>query len=276
MVVIAAVGCAMAIALSFEGGASGARPVGGKTQSVVFSTPGKYVWVVPSGVKSVTVLVRGAAGGHSRTVGGGPGGETQAKFTVRPAQTLEIVVGGMGEDTEHGTTFADGVFAGGAGGFNGGGRGGDSTSPDVGAGGGGASDVRIDAIGNTCAARMDCPLAARVVVAGGGGGAGAGAAAAGGFGGGFDGLAGSSGVGGTQDGDGTASFGAGGSASATCLCGSGGGGGGWFGGAGGASLGGGGGGSGYLNPFVLSGSSSVGNTLGSVGSVNDGLVAITW
>ncbi|WP_340540920.1 glycine-rich protein [Nocardioides sp. GXZ039] len=258
-----------AAALATAGGASGAP---GKGSQEIFDAPGTYAWTVPNGVKSVTVLVRGAAGGHSASASGGVGGESQAKLAVAPGQSLQIVVGGRGQGVEPGGA------AGGAGGFNGGGDGTDAgLFRDPGAGGGGASDIRIDALSGACAAALTCPLSARIVVAGGGGGAGgdSGSPLDGGAGGGFAGLGSGAGAGGTQDGG--SGFGTGGSGdSADCPCSAGGGGGGWFGGNHGAPGAGGGGGSGYVNPLVVSGSSSVGNIECSVGSCGDGLVVLRW
>lgn len=106
-------------------------------------------WVIPPCVGTMTIDVKGAAGGTGASSGpvGGNGGAARAVFTATPGITLYIAVGGMGSVT--------------AGGFNGGGNGGTSSSTQ-GAGGGGASDVRA----GTNA------LSSRIIVAAGGGGGG--------------------------------------------------------------------------------------------------------
>lgn len=266
----ATVAATITMAVTMAGSATGA-----KVQQVAFTTPGSYSWTVPTGVRAVSVEVRGAAGGNTIGTAGGMGGQTAAKFAVVPAQKLQVVVGGKGGNGEF-------QGSGGTGGFNGGGNGtGFGPLPDAGAGGGGASDIRVDAIGGPCAASLTCPLSARVVVAGGGGGAGPSESSSlVGFGGGFAGtVGGPAGVPGTQDGGG--SFGTGGTG--TCAtCSTGGGGGGWFGGSDGdGNLNSGpghtgGGGSGYVNPLALSGSSTIGTVDGITGSFADGLVIIRW
>ena len=83
-------------------------------------------FTVPAGVTSLTVVVRGAAGG---LVGGGLGARVYARVPVVPEETLAIFVGGIGKK--------------GGGGFNGGGQGGWVHGPyNAGGGGGGASDIR--------------------------------------------------------------------------------------------------------------------------------------
>jgi Glycine rich protein len=104
---------------------------------------------VPTGVTSITVDARGAAGaGHQPGYIGRPGrgGHVTATIPVQPGQTFAVFVGGKG--------------SGRTGGFNGGGNG---TGDDCGGfGGGGASDLREG--GDT--------LPDRILVAGGGGGMG--------------------------------------------------------------------------------------------------------
>jgi hypothetical protein len=269
-----------AVAALLAGAGIAAKP---PTILATFDTPGTYSWTVPSGVRSVTVDVFGAEGGSvvddsvppgilvSR---GGFGGQARGSGPVSSGVTFQIVVGGRGENAHDQTS--------GAGGFNGGGDGtgggyfSGSVEPDVlfygGAGGGGASDVRIDTSG--CALTLSCGLDDRIIVGGGGGGAGGHptAAADGGSGGGTQGSAGEGvggGGGGTQEAGGKCSipsgspdggsFGQGGDAIGGA---EGGGGGGWYGGGAGCtssvvnppgqgSVGqgsGGGGGSGFLPP----------------------------
>ena len=108
----------------------------------------------PAGVRWATFQVVGAGGGvvsvpplpGTASLGGG----VEATVKVVPGSTTQIFVGGRGGD-----------FIGGAGGWNGGGNGGGTVAH--GAGGGGASDVRIAPFG----------LAMRILVGGGGGGQGA-------------------------------------------------------------------------------------------------------
>jgi hypothetical protein len=146
-------------------------------------------FMVPAGVTSVTVEAYGAqggAGGAGAVPGsGGPGalgGSATATLSVTPGESLQINVGGKGDDA---TTSSP------TGSCNGGGPGGVPASINApgGGSGGGASDVRQ---GGTA-------LANRVVVAGGGGGGGGGGGiefvgGGGGAGGGTDGASGSNGV----------------------------------------------------------------------------------
>lgn len=106
-------------------------------------------FTVPPCVGTMTIDVRGAAGGTGGSSGsaGGNGGGVTGVITSTPGQVMYIYVGGMGSVT--------------AGGFNGGGNGGVS-STSSGSGGGGGSDIRI---GGTA-------LANRIIVAAGGGGGG--------------------------------------------------------------------------------------------------------
>ncbi|MCD4656513.1 MAG: choice-of-anchor D domain-containing protein, partial [Planctomycetes bacterium] len=115
-------------------------------------------FTIPVGVVAIKTELWGASGGsthpnyHSTIPG--KGGYVSGVFYVTPGETLEIYVGGKGED---------GVFgAGGLGGWNGGGFGGTYAGPQqFGGGGGGATDIRRG--GNT--------LYDRIIVAGAGGGA---------------------------------------------------------------------------------------------------------
>ena len=228
---------------------------------------------VPAGVTSLIVEAVGAAGGDGYNTDndpdtvrglGGDGGRVIATVAVTPGEMLYIQVGGRGQDAAEGTP--------GLGGYNGGGDGADSQfNPSYyGAGGGGASDVRIGGQG----------LADRVVVAGGGGGGSGWCTDGNGTGGDGGDLTGDSGgmctsivpgTGGTQNAGGS-SNGALGVGGATGLVGSragSGGGGGYYGG--GASDGSGaGGGSSYAVPGAM----SVVHTRG--GNSGDGVVILDW
>ncbi len=207
-------------------------------QTTTFSYTGAMqTYVVPPGITQITVDMSGAQGGNSQSFNaGGLGGRVQATLNVTPGQTLNIFVGGQGQNT--GGSIADMTAAGG---FNGGGTGGFDNFPQVqnGGGGGGATDIRI---GGTA-------LANRVLVAGGGGGAST--SAVGGNGGGLIAASGNTvvnsvgGGGGTQAAGGTAFLGRGATAgslgqggiggSNVQAWGCGGGGGGYYGGGGGSS-----------------------------------------
>ena len=120
-----------------------------QTATFSYTGAGPQTYSVPSGVASVSVDVQGGKGGNANCTGvGGKGGRVQAVLNVTPGQILNIYVGGAGANYVSccGTVYA--------GGFNGGG-----TGYQYGAGGGGASDIRI---GGTA-------LSNRVIVAGGGG-----------------------------------------------------------------------------------------------------------
>jgi hypothetical protein len=263
-------------------------------------TGAMQTYVVPPGVTSIDVAVRGAEGGDAvgTTVGwgggpvnvdGGDGGEVTATLSVTPGETLYLFVGGEGSMS--------------AGGFNGGGNTAVCSGTEViSAGGGGASDIRQGGM----------TLADRVIVAGGGGGAGgsgsagyctaSGSGAGGGTSGanssvtsgsgtclpGFGGTQVSGGNGGNNtcwcslgDVGGVGTLGIGGSSScvasglSVCSCsgtgcvGGGGGGGGYYGGGAGLAFGGGGGGSSYAGP----GATSVVHTQGS--NTGDGQIVIT-
>jgi hypothetical protein len=296
--VFAVAGAALFAAFLAGGAASATNP---PTVLAEFTTPGTYAWVVPAKVKFVTFDVFGAEGGSAvddSTVPGtivalgGRGGEALAGFPVTPGQTIQIVVGGRGENSS-GVTRGTGGFNGGGNGDSGGIYSGSNRPTTVfygGAGGGGASDVRM----GPCASSLTCALADRVVVGGGGGGAGGEPDQPGSAGGAGGGLSGGTGVGdgagrgGTQQAGGdclfpggtnpqtSGSFGQGGGGNGA----SGGGGGGWYGGAGGCTNGippsdgqgsAGGGGSG----FIPSGGKVTSSFPGGTSNTN-GSVIITW
>ena len=118
-------------------------------------TGGPQTWTVPAGVTSATFDVYGARGGNLAfdVILGGRGGRVTATIPVTPGSIMTIVVGGQGEDVG---SCSSGPISGG---FNGGGEGGLAVCD--GAGGGGASDVRVS----------PAALTNRVLIAGGGGGA---------------------------------------------------------------------------------------------------------
>ncbi len=214
-----------------------------ETSQTYSYTGNMQTFVVPAGVTSVKVDVKGAQGasaiynqpGTKPDDLGGKGGRVKAGYPVTPGQTLNIFVGGIG--------------------YNGGGTGAGSIAQPA---GGGASDIRI---GGTA-------LANRVIVAGGGGGGGNNCstnAEPGGAGGGLTGETGyqcssqsgtAVGQGGTPSAGGAAGttpatagqLGIGGNAGGQGTA-SGGGGGGYYGG-GGAAYGGGGGGNSYTDPLA--------------------------
>jgi hypothetical protein len=101
-------------------------------------------WVVPAGVTSVVMQLRGGRGGDAGAYSGGWGGVVETTYAVTPGDTLNLYVGNQPTTS--------------AGGYNGGGSGGGNSTSR---GGGGATDVRI---GGTA-------LSDRVAVAGGGGAA---------------------------------------------------------------------------------------------------------
>jgi hypothetical protein len=111
----------------------------------------KQTFIVPAGVKRLTVIAHGAQGAgfneYPSTAPPGFPGRVYAIIPVKPGDELEVFVGGSGAH----------------GGFNGGGASGASGSGSyTGNAGGGASDVRMDGD----------KLANRIIVAAGGGGAG--------------------------------------------------------------------------------------------------------
>jgi hypothetical protein len=223
--------------------------------TVTFNYTGAaQTWTVPAGVTEATFDLYGAQGHGGccpfSEFPGGLGGRATATIPVTAGTSIQVNVGGQGEQ-------GLGSLNGGAG-FNGGGAAG---NVGIGGwGGGGASDIRIG----------DYGLANRVLVAGGGGGA-AGANCenpdSGGDGGGLSGKPGIAdtstacggpggvgGGGGTQTDGGSATspategdFGVGGNGGII----GGGGGGGWFGGGGGNDPAGGGGGSGFGPPGTV-------------------------
>ncbi len=149
----------------------------------------KQTFKVPSGVNSITVDARGAAGapfpygGRYVHKGHGRGGRARAIIPVSPGETLYVFVGGEGSGGIGGTSGGTG--------FNGGAGGGlypycgRSGYKCYGSGGGGASDVR-----------ENVQLKNRIIVAAGGGGAGTGGV----FGGGGGGKIGASGGSGSPSG----------------------------------------------------------------------------
>jgi hypothetical protein len=107
---------------------------------------------VPAGVKTITIVARGAAGGSPTyyVARSGRGGRVFAEIPVNAGETLHVFVGGAGFEV-NGSRY---------GGFNGGGNPGRCCEGSF--GGGGASDVR----------RGGAKLSDRILVAGGGGGEG--------------------------------------------------------------------------------------------------------
>ena len=144
----------------------GVNSVGSQTFNY---TGAMQTFIVPAGVTSIDVDVYGGAGGTSYNGGiGGAGGRVQSTLVVVPGQTLNLYVGGVGQN---GNNTGGPVL----GGYNGGGDG-NSVFSAFGGGGGGASDIRF----------TPYTLADRILVAGGGGGAGSdGGATNGGAGGGL-------------------------------------------------------------------------------------------
>ncbi|MGB8909883.1 MAG: glycine rich domain-containing protein [Candidatus Cybelea sp.] len=127
----------------------------------------EQTFLVPKGVKQISVVMRGAAGGGA-TQYIGRGGRVHGIIRVRPGEILYVFVGGKGDRA--------------VGGFNGGGDAGpDGTAGSTSFGGGGASDVRE---GND-------HLTDRILVAAGGGGEGRSGNEGGRGGGKFGGLGGS-------------------------------------------------------------------------------------
>jgi hypothetical protein len=122
-----------------------------KTITEEFEFEGTNTFEVPAEVTSVQVQAIGADGG-CEAGGCAHGGEANAPLGVKPGETLEVVVGGVGGQAISG--FPDG-------GFNGGGAGGEGAY-----GGGGESDVRT----GSCAAGENCSAGSAVVVGAGGGG----------------------------------------------------------------------------------------------------------
>ena len=125
-------------------------------------------FVVPDGVPSIAVTVDGAQGGTGRggayegetTPSGGEGAIQAATLAVSGGETLEVFVGGQGQNSAPGCAYQTGC----TGGYNGGGDGSGQVYACCTGGGGGASDLRTAPFGS----------GDRVVVAGGGGGGGGG------------------------------------------------------------------------------------------------------
>ena len=225
--------------------------------SATFSYTGaNQTFIVPGGITSMFVELKGAGGYNTYAGGGGtgaPGGLVSGTLSVTPGETLTIVVGGI--VILGGTNY---TFGGGGLGYGGGG----------GQGGGRSAIMRNNN---------------DIVTAGGGGGGGF--YAAGGAGGGLigaNGAGGNSGFGGTQSAGGAAG-GAGGNAGQLKLGGIaiagdyiGGGGGGYYGGGGGISATGGAAGGGGSS-FVANLSGTVVNTQGGgANAENNGTVSISW
>ncbi len=172
-----------------------------ETASQSFAGAGEHVFIVPSGVTSVSVQLVGARGGQVSVPPnpqGGSGADVEAGLAVVPGQILYVEIGGQGAE---GTNAEVGPAEGGS---NGGGAGayGEFPAHAKGAGGGGATDVRTCSVnpltpGQPAACAAAPTLASRLVVAGGGGGAGGPSAAHGS--GGAGGAAGSEGSNGAMD-----------------------------------------------------------------------------
>ncbi|MDX6718688.1 MAG: hypothetical protein QOJ63_942 [Solirubrobacteraceae bacterium] len=177
-------------------GACSAAAQDGRNSVVVCRSVGhEQAFVVPDGVRSLSVVAVGAPGGSGTSgaglsfpASGGAGGVAVADIPVTAGRTLYVLVGAIGGAREP---------EGGGGGFNGGGQGGASTATPNGAGGGGggATDLRTCAIAD----RTCDTLASRLIVAAGGGGAGGGGA--------FEGA--SAGAGGAAGADGSGGAGTG-------------------------------------------------------------------
>ena len=153
---------------------AGCTTTAGETTCVFAYTGARVGWVAPAGVTSAVFDLDGGAGGSFAPVGdlpggvGGQGAHVHATVAVTPGQTLYLRVGGQGGDGgPYESAGLEEITGTAAGGFNGGG----TTSLTcsgcgfvLGAGGGGASDVRSSGDGP----------ADRLLVAGGGGGGGIG------------------------------------------------------------------------------------------------------
>jgi len=167
-------GLVLVASLVFAVSATQAAPtcVVGVTTTCTFSYTGApEAWVVPAGVTSAVFGLFGAQGGNFAPLGflpggsGGKGGHVQATVTLTPGATLNMRVGGKGDDAIV-VENVSGTFAV-SGGFNGGGTNSitcSGCSSILGGAGGGSSDVRTSADG----------LTDRLLVAGGGGGGGGG------------------------------------------------------------------------------------------------------
>ena len=150
----------LVVAILLAGGAGSAlaapscAPSGADTVCT-FSTPGADRFTVPGGVTEASFYLFGAQGGGlpGQSVGG-LGGRASAELALTPGAPVTVVVGGAGGSIG----ACDAQETPGAGGVNGGARGGSGFCE--GGGGGGASDVRMGG----------SSLSDRVLVAGGGGG----------------------------------------------------------------------------------------------------------
>lgn len=266
------------------------------TCTINFDTTGDYyLWSAPT-TGTYSFQVWGAQGGNAGYDGtvyreGGKGGYAEGSINLVANQSAYIYVGGQGAGA---TSAAIGDLQ--SGGFNGGGNGynGD-TSIKRGAGGGGASDIRIS--GNA--------LSDRVIVAGGGAGAarydgyltnypGVGGGTSGGTGytawlsaeGGTNGRGGTQSAGGAGGSNGgtaiSGSLGAGGRGVINTSFGSCGGGGGFYGGGGSGVGAAAGGGSGYVggvtSSIITAGNASMPNPAGGsmVGRSGNGYIRITY
>jgi hypothetical protein len=152
-------------------GVAGAQAAENASQK--FETTGEHQFIVPAGVMSLQVTLVGGNGGAGKGIGpggtgGAPGGipaTVTATLAVSPGQTLYAEVAGDGQAA---LSFEN------AGGYDGGGTGGERSFGGIGGGGGGgASDIRTcpsSAPPPPCAAGLS--LASRLIVAAGGGGGG--------------------------------------------------------------------------------------------------------
>lgn len=113
------------------------------------TTVGDNLLTVPAGLTQITVIVAGASGANGDSANGGRGGLVVAEVRVAPSETLNVLVGAIGNSTNPGA------------GFRSGGSGRSATVTDDSGGGGGATAVLV--VGDETNPR---------VVAGGGGGAG--------------------------------------------------------------------------------------------------------
>src|SRR5258706_6677538 len=106
------------------------------TQTITYSGS-VFSYTVPSCVGTLTVDLRGAAGGNGYVYysSGGNGGRVTAAISVTPGQVLNFNIGGAGGNAGQGVS--------GTGGFNGGGLGASYPGNYGGGGGGGATDIRV-------------------------------------------------------------------------------------------------------------------------------------
>jgi len=133
-----------------------AQPISPCTEVFTF-TGEQDTFTVPAAVTIIFVDAFGAQGGSiapgvENDGQGGLGAGVSGEIPVAGGQTVQVLVGGVGQGRGAGES------PGGAGGFNGGGDGGDATRYHGGAGGGGASTVLLDG-------------AVAIIAPGGGGGA---------------------------------------------------------------------------------------------------------